>query len=233
MLGIDYKQQRPWLSVEDLKKMTCASELFLWSGSCPSSTTNHLKREESNPHKSKQLYWLSRMIYLRMRDLDSKNHQQLGNEWKCSTKPISHTIFSIPKIQSGSINTTVTSFRCNFGLFSRRAWCSCYSPHLSTWAWGQVKDNQQDDVMFVEIKMVAMVGKSSIENETLGGLSWDNLINHRVWCERSVDYIVCWLIIMRWTHAVFLKATSNAPNIRFYRQQMRFEFACVYLPLSI
>lgn len=33
------------------------------------------------------------------------------------------------------------------------------NPHLSTWVWGQVKDNQQDDVMFVGIKMVAMVGK--------------------------------------------------------------------------
>lgn len=36
---------------------------------------------------------------------------------------------------------------------------------------GQVKDNQRDDVMFVGIKMVAMVGKSSMKNQTLGRLS--------------------------------------------------------------
>lgn len=40
----------------DLRKMTRASELFLWPGSCPSSTTNHFKRDDSKPHKSRQLY---------------------------------------------------------------------------------------------------------------------------------------------------------------------------------
>lgn len=171
MIGEDYKQQRPSLSLEDLKKMTHASELFLWSDSCPSSTTNHFERRDSNPHKSQQLYWLSRMIYVTRRDLDSKHHQQPRRTRNCSTKPTSHTIFSVPEIESGSINTTITSFHYNFGLFSRSAWCACYPPpYLSTWARGQVKDNQQDDVMFVGIKMVAMVGKSSIKNEALGRL---------------------------------------------------------------
>lgn len=44
-------------------------------------------------------------------------------------------------------------------------------PDLSSWVWGEVKDKQQNDVMFVGIKMVAMVGKSSMKNETLGRLS--------------------------------------------------------------
>lgn len=34
-----------------------------------------------------------------------------------------------------------------------------------------MKDNQLDDVMVVGIKMVAMVGKSSMKNETAGRLS--------------------------------------------------------------
>lgn len=34
-------------------------------------------REDENPHKSQQLYWLSRMIRVTRRDLDSKHHQLL------------------------------------------------------------------------------------------------------------------------------------------------------------
>lgn len=40
------------------------------------------------------------------------------------------------------------------------------SPNLSPWEWGQVKDKQHDDVMFVGIKMEALVEKSSMKNET-------------------------------------------------------------------
>lgn len=46
-----------------------------------------------------------------------------------------------------------------------------FFPHLSTSVWGQVKDTQRDDVMLVGIKMVAMAGKSSMKNETLGRFS--------------------------------------------------------------
>lgn len=83
---------------------------------------------------------------------------------------------------------------------------------LRTWGYGQVKDAQQDDVMFVCIKMVAMVGKSGMKNGRVRRLRRDNLINHEG-CGRAVDYNVLWLIIMTWAHAGFLEANT------FYRQQ--------------
>ena len=114
MLRDDYKQPRPWLSAEDLKKMTRASELFLWLGSCPSSTTNHFGREDSNPHKSQQLYWLSRLIYVTRRDVDSKHPQRSAMSENIAQKKKLLQYFPSPKIPSGSINTTVTSLHYNF-----------------------------------------------------------------------------------------------------------------------
>lgn len=113
MLCDDYKQPRPWLSAEDLKKMTRASELFLWLGSCPSSTTNHFGREDSNPHKSQQLYWLSLLIYVMRRDLDSKHPQQPAMSENNTNQHLLQ-YFPSPKIPSGSINTTITSLHYNF-----------------------------------------------------------------------------------------------------------------------
>jgi len=175
----DYKQLRPWLSVEDLEERTRASELFLWSRLCPSSTTNHFEEtQDLNPHKSEQLYWLSCMIYVRRRDLAGKRHRQPR-----ISSNVALNQNHVPKMQS--INTTITSFHYNFSLFSRRTWCPCYSPRLSSWVGGHVKDNQQNDVMFVRIKMGAMEGKWSMKNGTLGRLSQDKLINRRIWCSQS------------------------------------------------
>lgn len=105
--------------------MTRASELFLWSGSCPSSATNHF-RQHSNPHKSQQLYWLPHMIYDRRGDLDSKHHQRLRISGNVALNHghIQYVLFQ--KYILDPNNTTIIAFYYDFGFLSRRAWCSSH-----------------------------------------------------------------------------------------------------------
>lgn len=53
---------------------------------------------------------------------------------------------------------SISKSRCSL-ISGRVSWSGDFT-HLSTWVWGQLKDNQQDDVMCVGIKMVAMTGGS-------------------------------------------------------------------------
>lgn len=107
--------------------MTCASELFLWSGSCPSSTTNHLKREDSNPHKSQQLYWLSHVIYDKRRDLDSKHHPQQGISENAALNQHHERYLPLQKYSLDRLIPAQRAFIIIFGFLSKRAWRSCYS----------------------------------------------------------------------------------------------------------
>lgn len=143
------------------------------------------------------------MIYVTRRDLYSKHHQLLKMSENVALNKHRTQYFPSPKY---SLDLLIPHQA--FVIISRRAWCSCYLACLSTWAWGQVKDNQQDDVMFVGIRVVAMVGSKHSERSTgkvvRRQLNQSHCLLPTV-AGALVDYIVCWLIIMRSTHAVFVE----------------------------
>lgn len=119
--------QSPCLSVDNLRKINCASELLY---SSPSSTTNHLKREDSNSHKFQQLYWLFHLIYDRGCETWAAGPVcSWGLLKMLHYTNISHTCtFPVVKIQPQSITATIKDPHYDVGWFSRRTQSSCWGP---------------------------------------------------------------------------------------------------------